>query len=65
MIKCPVGMTVFEFSVLSGLRVAQLVRACTPRVVPSLKITTTAQREVAEGFVVRSATRVDTAVIHE
>lgn len=65
MIKCPVGMNVFEFSVLSGLRVAQLVRGCTPRVVPSLKVTVTAQREVADGFVVRSATRVDTAVIHE
>ena len=65
MIKCPAGMNVFEFSVLSGLRVAQLVRGCTPRVVPSLKVTMTAQREVAEGFVVRSATPVDTAAIHE
>ena len=65
MIKCPVGMNVFEFSVLSGLRVAQLVRGCTPRVAPSLKVTVTAQREVAEGLVVRSATLIDTAVVYE
>lgn len=65
MIKCPVGMNVFEFSVLSGLRAAQLVRGCRPRVVPSLKVTVTAQREVAEGLVVRSAPLAGTAVLHE
>lgn len=65
MIKCPVGMSVFEFSVLSGLRTAQLVRGCRPRVVPSLKATVTAQREVAEGLVVRSAPLAETAVLHE
>ena len=64
MIKCPAGMNVFEFSVLSGLRAAQLVRGCPPRVVPSLKVTVTAQREVAEGLVVRSAARASTAVNH-
>lgn len=64
MIKCPVGMNVFEFSVLSGLRVAQLVRGCMPRVVPSLKLTVTAQREVAEGLVGRSAPLAET-VLHE
>ena len=63
MIKCPIGMNVFEFSVLSGLRTAQLVRGCTPRVVPSLKVTVTAQREVAEGLVVRCAPPVDTAEV--
>jgi DNA-directed RNA polymerase subunit K/omega len=65
MIKCPAGMNVFEFSVLSGLRVAQLVRGCTPRLVPSLKVTVTAQREVAEGLVAPSVTRVDAAAIRE
>ena len=65
MIKCPVGMNVFEFSVLSGLRAAQLARGCRPRVVPSLKVTVTAQREVAEGLVVRSVPLAETAVLHE
>jgi DNA-directed RNA polymerase subunit K/omega len=59
-------MNVFEFAVLSGLRVAQLTRGCIPRVVvPSLKVTVTAQREVAEGLVVRSGPLAETAVIHE
>jgi DNA-directed RNA polymerase subunit K/omega len=54
MIKRPDGMNAFEFSVLSGLRAAQLSRGCAPRVVPSLKVTVTAQREVAARMVVRS-----------
>jgi hypothetical protein len=32
MVKRPDGMNAFEFSVLSGLRAAQLSRGCTPRV---------------------------------
>ena len=32
MVKRPDGMNAFEFSVLSGLRAAQLNRGCTPRV---------------------------------
>ena len=55
MIKRPDDMSAFEFSVLSGLRVAQLSRGCTPRVVPSLKVTVTAQREVAARMVIRSS----------
>jgi DNA-directed RNA polymerase subunit K/omega len=55
MVKCPDGMSAFEFSVLSGLRAAQLQRGCTPRVLQSLKLTVTAQREIAERKVVRSA----------
>ncbi len=43
----------FEFVVISGLRVGQLSRGCTPRVVSSGKMTITAQMEVAEGKVVR------------
>lgn len=48
MVKRPDGMNAFEFSVLSGLRAAQLRRGCTPRVLPSEKLTVTAQHEVAE-----------------
>jgi DNA-directed RNA polymerase subunit K/omega len=66
MIKCPNGMSVFEFAVLSGLRVAQLSRGCTPRVVPSLKVAVTAQREVAERLVIRSSVLLnDAAEIHD
>ena len=66
MIKCPDGMNVFEFAVLSGLRVAQLSRGCTPRLAPSLKLAVTAQREVAAGLVVQApASRSDDAIIHE
>jgi DNA-directed RNA polymerase subunit K/omega len=41
----------FEFVKLSALRTAQLMRGCTPRVNGCRKLTTTAQREVAEGKV--------------
>ena len=49
----PPGMTGFEFAVVSGLRAAQLMRGCTPRVESSHKVITTAQMEVAQGKVVR------------
>ena len=54
MIQRPPDVTVFEFVVLSGLRAAQLMRGCTPRVEGSHKIIMTAQMEVAAGKVVRS-----------
>jgi DNA-directed RNA polymerase subunit K/omega len=54
MVKRPDGMNRFEFSVLSSLRAVQLSRGCTPRVVPSGKLTVTAQHEVAEFKVIRS-----------
>jgi len=41
----------FEFVVLATLRTAQLMRGCTPRVAVGRKMTTTAQREVADGKV--------------
>ena len=41
----------FEFVKLASLRTAQLMRGCTPRVAHGLKLTTTAQREVAGGKV--------------
>jgi DNA-directed RNA polymerase subunit K/omega len=47
-------MNQFEFVIVSGLRAAQLMRGCTPRVVQSLKPITTAQREVVEGKIVVS-----------
>jgi DNA-directed RNA polymerase subunit K/omega len=48
MVKRPTGMNAFEFAVLSGLRVAQLQRGCTPRVEQSPKVAVTAQHEIAE-----------------
>ena len=41
----------FTFVRLASLRTAQLMRGCTPRVAVCLKLTTTAQREVAGGKV--------------
>ena len=61
MIRRPDGMNAFEFSVLAGLRVAQLRRGCTPRVPRSEKLTVTAQHEIAERKVVRSGDIADTA----
>jgi DNA-directed RNA polymerase subunit K/omega len=46
-VKRPDGMNAFEFSVLCGLRAAQLARGCTPRVVQCAKVAVTAQQEVA------------------
>jgi DNA-directed RNA polymerase subunit K/omega len=54
MVKRPEGMSAFEFSVLSGLRAAQLRRGCAPRVPVSQKVAVTAQHEIAERKVVRS-----------
>ena len=54
MVQRPPGFNAFEFVVLSGLRAAQLMRGCTPRVVSSHKVITTAQMEVAEWKVVRA-----------
>ena len=54
MVKRPDGMNAFEFSVLSGLRAAQLRLGCTPRVVRSEKLAVTAQHEVAQRKVERS-----------
>jgi DNA-directed RNA polymerase subunit K/omega len=41
----------FEFVTLAALRTAQLQRGCSPRVLASHKLTTTAQHEVADGKV--------------
>ena len=43
----------FEFVIVSALRAAQLMQGCTPRVPTHPKAVVTAQREVAEGKVVR------------
>jgi DNA-directed RNA polymerase subunit K/omega len=53
-------MNAFEFSVVSGLRAAQLHRGCTPRVEQCTKMIVTAQQEVAQRKVLR--TPVDDAV---
>jgi DNA-directed RNA polymerase subunit K/omega len=55
MVKRPDGMSAFEFSVLAGLRAAQLNRGCTPRVLGVAKLAVIAQCEIAERKVVRSA----------
>ena len=54
MVHRPADTNVFEFVILSSLRAAQLMRGCTPRVALGGKHVTTAQREVAEGKVVRA-----------
>lgn len=54
MVQRPPGFNAFEFVVLSGLRAAQLMRGCTPRVVSAHKVITTAQMEIAEWKVVRA-----------
>ena len=52
MVSRPIGMNPFEFAIVSGLRAAQLMRGCVPRVGREHKHITTAQREVAAGKVV-------------
>ena len=54
MIHRPYEANAFEFVVLASLRAAQLMRGCTPRVLASTKAVVTAQREVAEGKVLRA-----------
>jgi DNA-directed RNA polymerase subunit K/omega len=53
MVKRPVGMTAFEFTVLAGLRAVQLSHGCTPRVISTSKIVVIAQEEIAAGVVRR------------
>ena len=54
MVKRPVEIGAFEFSVMCGLRAAQLSRGCVALVpVDGHKITTTAQMEVSEYKVIR------------
>jgi len=48
-IQRPLGMGAFQFTVLSTLRAAQLMRGCRPRVEGTHKPVITAQCEVSEG----------------
>jgi DNA-directed RNA polymerase subunit K/omega len=57
MVQRPAGTNVFEFVIVSKLRAAQLMRGCTPRVEASHKAVVTAQREVAQGLVLRGPDR--------
>jgi RNA polymerase Rpb6 len=50
----PEEFSAFEFTVLAGLRAAQLMRGCTPRVDSSHKAITTALIEVATGRITRA-----------
>ncbi len=52
MVSRPIEMNQFQFAIVSGLRAAQLMRGCLPRVGREHKHITTAQREVAAGKVV-------------
>jgi DNA-directed RNA polymerase subunit K/omega len=53
MVTRPAGTSALEFAVVSSLRAAQLMRGCTPRIVGTHKLITTAQMEVATGKIVR------------
>ena len=53
MISRPTTINAFEFVILSGLRAAQLMRGCIPKVEGTHKVITTAQMEVASGKVTR------------
>ncbi len=55
MIHRPPGVSAFEFVILAGLRAAQLMRGCTPRIEGGHKVIMTAQMEVAAGKVIRAA----------
>jgi len=55
LVNRPSEFSAFEFVVLSGLRAAQLMRGCTPRIASTHKVITTAQMEVAERKVIRAA----------
>jgi len=50
----PSQLTGFEFAVMSGLRAAQLIRGCTPRLHSTHKLIVTAQMEVAAGLIGRA-----------
>jgi DNA-directed RNA polymerase subunit K/omega len=53
-VQRPSEFSAFEFVILSGLRAAQLLRGCTPRVDGTHKIIMTAQMEVAQRKVLRA-----------
>jgi DNA-directed RNA polymerase subunit K/omega len=54
-VQRPPEFSAFEFAVLSGLRAAQLMRGCTPRIAGAHKMIMTAQLEVAAGLIGRAA----------
>jgi hypothetical protein len=55
-VQRPSEFNAFEFVVLSGLRAAQLMKGCTPRVEGAHKVIMTAQMEIAERKVIRAPT---------
>jgi DNA-directed RNA polymerase subunit K/omega len=59
----PAGVSAFEFVVLAGLRAAQLMRGCTPRVESGHKVMMTAQIEVASGKVARAADAIGEPIV--
>lgn len=61
----PMGMSTFEFVVVSSLRAAQLMRGCTARVDGDHKIIVTAQLEVAAGAIAAAARAPSTRAVSE
>ena len=59
MVERPANYNAFEFVVVAGLRAAQLMRGCTPRIEGTHKVIETAQIEVATGLVARTAASED------
>jgi DNA-directed RNA polymerase subunit K/omega len=53
-VERPANYNAFEFVVVAGLRAAQLMRGCTPRIEGTHKVIETAQIEVATGKVARA-----------
>jgi hypothetical protein len=52
----PPDIGAFEFAVLAGLRAAQLMRGCTPKIGGAHTVAVMAQMEVAAGRVIREGT---------
>ncbi len=63
MIQRPSEFNAFEFVVLAGLRAAQLMRGCTPKVESTHKLIMTAQMEIAQRKVVRAPNAIIVAEI--
>ena len=63
MVHRPADFSAFEFVVMSGLRAAQLMRGCIPRVESAHKTIVTAQMEVAAGKIGRAPNFVPAPVV--
>ena len=64
MVNRPEAVNSFEFIVMAGLRAAQLMRGCVPRVPAGHKPTTTAQLELVAGKIKTPLLSPDPAAPH-